>query len=401
MKSANLYIWFQLAVGICNRLTKEVCSEFQSIEDIYTCDDFSFLGKKREKYIEKLENKDVSQAFEIMKICEAKSIRVTGYYDQRYPDALRKIDTPPAVLYSIGNFIDINKVPCIAIVGTRKMTDYGKEITENIAYNCVKSGAVVVSGLAKGIDVCAHRGAIKGGGFTIAVLGNPIDEIYPKENEKAFKTLYDKGLVISEHYPKSPRTKADFPNRNRIISAISDAVVVTEAGEHSGALITANHAINQGVPVYAVPSAVGGENVGTNQLIKNGYPAITEANDVLSSLNLKYPEYLSIYEPSVTSKLRSYGNVITPTKKQVKKEEPKKQNKEEIIKIEPEIENKFATGSNSDRIISALRGCEILTADEICAKTGLPVSEVLIELTMMEIDGTVVTTAGGRYSLAK
>ena len=109
MKIANMYIWFQLAVGICNRLTGEIFSKFQSIEDVYNCKDFSFLGEKREKYIERLENKDISSAFEITKICQAKGIGITGYYDERFPQSLRNIDAPPAVLYSIGNFKDIQK----------------------------------------------------------------------------------------------------------------------------------------------------------------------------------------------------------------------------------------------------------------------------------------------------
>lgn len=402
MKNTILYIWFQLSVGICNRLTRDILHRFESITEVYNCDDFSFLGEKREKYIKRLENKDTADAFEIMKRCESKGIKVTGYYDELYPASLRDIDAPPAVLYSIGNFRDLNSNPCIAVVGTRKMSDYGKEIAERFAYTFAKSGAFVISGLAKGIDVSAHRGAVMADGYTVGVLGNPIDEIYPKENERAFKTLYERGLVLSELYPNAPRTRADFPNRNRIISAISDALVVAEAGEGSGALITAKHAISQGKPVYAVPGAIGAENAGTNHLIKTGVPVATEAGDVLMPLSLEYPEKIHVYEPSVTAKLRSYGNVsgkkpVRIPKKFVEPPKPEKTSKSESFEPLQEV----LSGSASDKISKVLSANGGMCADEICVRTGLTISQVMIELTLMEIDGIVAASAGGRYSVLK
>lgn len=311
MKDEILYIWFQQAVGIYSRLPSEIFPRFNSISEVYECDDFSFLGEKREKYITRLEAKNISPAFEVMKRCQTMGVGITGYYDELYPSSLRKIQNPPVALYSIGKFKNLNDVPCIAIVGTRKMTDYGRETAENFAYNFSKSGAVVVSGLAKGVDTAAHRGAVMADGYTVAVLGNPIGDIYPKENKKAFEKLYECGLVVSELYPGAPRTKADFPNRNRIISGISDVVVIAEAGANSGALITAKHALEQGKGIFAVPGSIGAENAGTNQLIKQGVPIATDPNDVLSSLSLEYPEKIHFYEPSVTANLRSYGTVIS------------------------------------------------------------------------------------------
>ena len=396
MKKETIYIWFQLQVGRCNRLTKEILSRFDNIFDLYNCDDFSFLGEKREKYIKKLETKDMSQAFEITKRCERIGARITGYYDELYPDSLRKIEDPPAVLYSIGDFRNLNDVPCVAIVGTRKMSDYGKNIAESFAYNFAKSGAYVVSGLAKGVDTAAHRGAVMADGFTVAVLGTPIGDIYPAENERAFKTLYERGLVISELFPGASKTRADFPNRNRIISGLSSAVVIAEAGEKSGALITAQHAISQSRMVFAVPGAIGAENMGTNRLIKNGVSVATEPYDVISQLIIEYPESIKVYEPSMTSALRSYGNVIKR-----EKEEPIQKTDFEIKEEkEPEIEIPD-DGSLSSVIKSLLLSEGTLTADEIVAKTGAPVSEIMTELTMLEICGEVVSNAGGRFSILK
>lgn len=402
MKTKVLYIWFQQAVGIYSRLAGDIFARFNSITEIYNCNDFSFLGNDKEKYIKRLQNKDTTLAFETMKKCESLGVRVTGYYDELYPSRLKNINSPPAVLYSIGNFKNLNDIPCIAIVGTRKMSDYGRETAEKFAYTFAKSGACVVSGLAKGVDTAAHRGAIMADGFTVAVLGNPIGEIYPRENEKAFETLYERGLVISELYPNAPRTRADFPNRNRIISGISDSVVIAEAGEHSGALITARHAISQGKHLYAVPGAIGAENAGTNALIKTGVPAATEPYDVLSSLSLVYPKTLRPYEPAVTENLRSYGNVVNKAKKVNRTETAKPTEKAEPAKETTDFANQETLSTdNAKRILMLLRGANPLTADEISARLGISVSDVMTELTLMEIDGSVISSAGGRYISSK
>ena len=416
MKKELLYIWLQQAVGLYSRLVSKVFTKFSNIEDIYNCDDFSFLGESKIKYIKRLENKDNSSAFEVLKRCESLGVQITGYYDELYPEGLRGIAMPPVALYSIGELRDLNKLPCVAIVGTRNMTDYGKRITEDFAYNFAKSGACVVSGLAKGIDTAAHRGAVMADGYTVGVLGNPIGDIYPKENVRAFETLYKRGLVISELYPGAPRTRADFPNRNRIISGISKAVVITEAGETSGALITARHATDQGRMVFAVPGAIGAANAGTNRLIKTGVSAATEPMDVLQRLVLLHPEGLDFYEPSKTERLRSYGNAVKDDPEPIKAEREEKPSREskkaekpifaEPIKQEPiaaphEEKEKTFSGALSDRIMTVLKGATPVSADEISARTGIPISDVMVELTFMEIDGRIIACPGGRFVSSK
>lgn len=412
MKKEILYIWLQLALGICNRLARELMIKFNDITEIYNCGDFSFLGEKRERYITRLENKDTSSAFEVMKRCHAIGAEITGYYDELFPDRLRLIDAPPIVLYSIGNRRNLNGVPCIAIVGTRKMTDYGKTTAEKFAYTFSKSGAVVVSGLAKGVDTAAHRGAVMAGGFTVAVLGNPIGEVYPRENEKAFMTLYKQGLVISEMYPKCPRTKADFPNRNRIISGLCDATVIAEAGDGSGALITARYALAQGRAVYAVPGDIGAENAGTNELIKKGIPIATEPYDVIAPLALEYPDKIRPYEPSLTANLRSYGHIRSNTASGGAKnqtERPKTPiaqnvggntapNEREIISPESAVHT--LSGGIGAGIKTILKSSDKpMTADELARALGLDAGTVLSELTLMEIDGSVISSAGARFLL--
>ncbi len=410
MKKQLLYIWLQQALGISSSLSREVLSRYDSIEAVHGSENYDFLGEKRGKYIMRLENKDTSSAYEVLKRCKALGVTVTGYYDEFYPDCLRKIDNPPVVLYSIGNLRKLDKIPCVGIVGTRKMTDYGREITERFAYTLAKSGVCIVSGLAKGIDTAAHRGAVMADGYTVAVLGNPIGDIYPKENVKAFETLYKRGLVISEMYPGAPRTKADFPNRNRIISGISDAVIVTEAGEGSGSLITARCAVKQGKKLFAVPGDIGAANAGTNTLIKTGVAIATDPRDILAPLLLEYPEATKPYEPSATEKLRSYGNAMPERHKAEGKEVEKATVKEKTVKQETKTSREEKkeqprdvaeidlSSALSQRILSALSGGKLLSADEICTAVKADISEVMIELTMLEISGEIGLSAGGRFS---
>ncbi len=407
MRDIILYAWLQSCIGTANRVASEILPRFGSIDELYQNEDFSFLGPEREKYIERLENKDTGEAFETAKRVRAVGAHVVGYYDKNYPSRLRGISDPPAALYVIGELRELSSVPCIAVVGARKMTEYGKNIAERFAYDFAKSGAAVISGLAKGIDTAAHRGAIAAGGYTVAVLGNPIGDVYPAENTAAFKTLYERGAVVSEMYPGCPRTRADFPNRNRIISGMCDVTVVAEAGEHSGALITAHHAVSQGRRVYAVPGAVGAANAGTNLLIKRGIPAATEPYDILGPLMLEYPRTVRVYEPSVTERLRTYGMGKPEAEKPHtgrggNAAESTTAHESAAPKVNAS-ERAPAPGREetlSEKIIAALNGGR-MTADELAAKTGTPVSEVMCELTIMEIDGSIISAAGNRYTVRK
>lgn len=202
--------------------------------------------------------------------------------DRCYPMQLKQIYDAPKKLYVRGNKEILGGFG-IAIVGCRDNTKYGEIITKNLAYNLAKNGVIIISGLAKGIDSFAHIGAIYAKGRTIAVLGNGIDSIYPKENEIiAQKIIEYGGAIISEYPIGSKIEKKNFPARNRIISGLSKGVIVVEAKEKSGSLITADFALEQGRDVYAVPGSITSSNsVGTNNLIKDGAIPVTSYEDVL------------------------------------------------------------------------------------------------------------------------
>lgn len=207
-----------------------------------------------------------------------------------YPALLKEISSPPKELYYLGNLPD-NK-PCVAIVGSRKYTPYGKAITEQLAGDLASCGITIISGLALGIDAIAHRTAIAAGGKTIAVMACGLNQIYPTSNRNLAKDiLRNGGGLISEYPTGMPPLKHNFPARNRIVTGLSLAVIITEAAAHSGALITANFALEQNRLVMAVPGNITqASSVGANNLIKAGATAVTEARDVLTALDFEVPQ---------------------------------------------------------------------------------------------------------------
>ncbi|QQG46108.1 MAG: DNA-protecting protein DprA [Candidatus Niyogibacteria bacterium] len=222
------------------------------------------------------------------RILEDAGIKSVFQSDENYPNLLPEIPHPPAILYYLG---DLNYAvqPTVAIVGTRRATRYGLETAENLAADLAASGILVVSGLALGVDSRAHRGALKGGGKTVAVLGSGLNYIYPLQNkELAANIIAQDGAVISEFPPAKAPEKWTFPQRNRIIAGLSRLVVVVEAPRKSGALITANLALDYNREVGAVPGEVGSINsFGTNALLKNGAAVIRSADDVLELLGME------------------------------------------------------------------------------------------------------------------
>lgn len=205
--------------------------------------------------------------------------------DIKYPEQLKNIYEPPKRLYVLGN-IEILHNTSIAIIGSRKFTEYGKNVALKLAKELSEKGIVIVSGLAKGIDSYAHIGTLNNKGKTIAVLGSGIKEIYPKENiELAKMIIRNGGCIISEYSPDTKPDKMNFPKRNRIISGLSKGVVIVEATEKSGALITADYALEQGRDVFAIPGDIFNKNyVGTNKLIQDGAKLITSYDDILNEI---------------------------------------------------------------------------------------------------------------------
>ena len=213
------------------------------------------------------------------------NIKIITLNDSYYPENLKKIYDKPIKIYARGNLKLLNS-KSIAIVGCRKCSNYGKDVALKMSYELAKSNITIISGLAKGIDKYSHIGALEAGGNTIAVLGHGLDMIYPYENyELSERIIQNNGLIITEYAIGTKPNKLTFPARNRIISGLSDGVVVVEAKNRSGALITADFALEQGKEVFAVPGNIYNCNSeGTNELIKQGACLITNIDDILNNI---------------------------------------------------------------------------------------------------------------------
>ena len=285
----TLWIWYSLCVGAATKSGPKGLRRM-SLTDIYRADAATLrrVGGFPEKMASRLADKDIDRAQEISDWCTDRQIRVIGLTDSAYPASLAEIENPPCVLYIRGKLPEFGEKPAFAVVGSRKRSDYGGHTAQTIAYELARQGFAVISGLARGIDTEAHKGAVKAGGYTVAVLGNGFDRCYPPENESMLEYIASAGTVISEYPPFSEITPSNFPVRNRIISALSSAVIVVEARQGSGALITAELARKQGRSVYSVPGLANSPwSKGSNELIRNGAKLISGARDVLEDFGFE------------------------------------------------------------------------------------------------------------------
>ena len=204
---------------------------------------------------------------------------------QEYPQKLNKIYAPPAKLYVLGDESILNK-PAIAIIGCRDASNYGKTVAFKFAYELAKKGIIVISGLARGIDIYSHLGAVKANSPTISVLGSGFEHIYPSEHKNYCKQILQTGgAIITEYEPKTKPNKMNFPARNRLISGLSNGVLVIEAKQKSGTLITVDYALDQGKDVFVIPGNItSNQSYGTNDLLKQGAKLVTNVEDILEEM---------------------------------------------------------------------------------------------------------------------
>ena len=293
-----------------------------------------------------------------MEKLERYGVEVLTYHDPGYPARLKEIYDYPPILYVRGTLLPEDEW-CLAVVGTRRATVYGRQITEEIVADLARSKITIASGLAKGIDSVAHRSALDAGGRSLAVFACGLDIVYPGENVNLARRIMQQGALISE-YPLGTKPKPEhFPRRNRILSGMSLGVLVTEAGKTSGALITANLALEQNREVLAVPGSIlSPASKGTNRLIQEGAKLVHDYTDILEELNL------------------------TAVAQQI-----------ELKEIIPE--------SDTEAQLLKQLSAEPIHIDEVCRSSGLPVSEVSSTLAMMELKGLVRSVGGMKYVLAR
>lgn len=294
-----------------------------------------------------------------MERLERLHVRALTLEDDGYPPSLRTIPDPPPVLFVRGELSLPGDEEGVAVVGTRRATAYGRAVAELLARDVALASATVVSGLAKGIDTVAHRACLDAGGRTVAVLGNGLDQVYPPENAGLARRIVDegRGAVVSEFPPGMPPDAANFPRRNRIIAGLSRATVVVEAGFRSGALITADFALEQGREVLAVPGSVlSPMSAGPNDLIKHGAAPVTEAADILRAI---HPDY----------ELQQANQLTLPT---------------------PDLSGEEAA------VLEAL-GADPKSIDEVARGLQTGVAEILATLTLLELKGLIRQVGAMRY----
>lgn len=285
----DIFYWLALSLtqGIGSIIFKRLLDHFKTPEAVFNAPSKELLkieglGEKVVNQIKKgPDHKRVEKELSILKELGGKIVTIK---DESYPSRLKDIYDPPPLLYIRG---EINKCDelAVAIVGSRRTSPYGRWITEKLSFELAQNGVTIISGLARGIDSVAHKGAISGGGRTIAVLGCGVDIIYPPENHNLFYQIEKHGAIVSEFPLGSPPEGGHFPRRNRIISGLSIGVVVVQASSESGSLITAGFALEQGREVFAVPGNVGVEGSrGTNKLIKEGAKLVESSEDILEEV---------------------------------------------------------------------------------------------------------------------
>ncbi len=284
--SERLYaIWLSLACTAGTQTFKKLLLEFSSPEEIYLADeeDISSAIGEKSRDLRALFDKSLDRANEILHFCTSKNVGILTYFDDEFPISLKNIKNPPVLLYYRGKLPDFNSEFFVSVVGTRHLTPYGRKNAFTISYDLSRAGAIVVSGMARGIDGVALAGAVAGGAPTVAVIGSGIDVCYPIEHKRLAKEITKCGCVMTEYAPGTRPERFNFPTRNRLISGLSSATLVIEGNEKSGALITARCAADQGRAVYALPGNVGNEtSAASNLLIKNGAKLFTSADDIVA-----------------------------------------------------------------------------------------------------------------------
>ena len=405
MAEIKYWLWLRNLHGLSNGACLQLLNYFGSPERIYYADEgeYAQVEKITKAQLAVLADKSLDRAENILEDCARLGIRIITMADAEYPERLRAIPDAPCLLYVKGTWPDFDSEAAVALIGTRKATPYGIRIGERLGYELAKGGAYVVSGLAAGGDAAGHRGALMAGKKTAAVLGGGIDVIYPAENRKLYADIEISGVLISE-YPPGTETKGHhFLERNRIISGLSEAVIVTEAALRSGTLNTVNHALEQGRDVYAVPGPVDAIfSQGCNRMLQEGAGVVTCGWDVLRELQLRFPGKI---DPKLFEIPPSVGRAIEvkapetkeePSAPPVKTENPFDKTTEiEYIEIK-KLKDRFT----DDQIQILLTLSERpMIVDDIAEETQIPVRRVLSALTFLEIEKVVNKESGNRYTL--
>lgn len=354
----NYYMmWLFRSLGLNLRRTYVLLEYFGSAIEIWNANEEMLLQING---ITKQTVHDLNKGKELVAVwireLELLGIKYISINDRHYPNLLREITDPPVGLYIKGELPE-NGSMMVSVIGARRCTEYGRNMAFKLSKDLAKEGIVIVSGMARGIDSMGHRGAIEAKGKTIAVLGFGHKNCYPAENRSLMEEIQKDGCLISEYPPDTEATKYNFPQRNRIIAGISQGLIVVEAGKKSGTLITVDFALDDGRTVMTLPANITSKaSEGTNELIKQGCPIVTCAEDVLFEIGA----------------------------------EQKKKQQQNEEKLEFNL-------SDEEKMVYELIGCEGVTLDYITKMLKMPIQDIQYILTMLELQAAIQKQPGDKY----
>ena len=434
------WIWLAEQCGYGSKYFTKLYSLYKDPMEVYNLqnDEVTQLGKKFSyNFKDKLCQRNLEKARAIYEYCKKSGIDVIPFGDKRYPERLRMIEDPPVVLYCLGKLPRFNEKLCVGVVGTRKMSRYGRAAAYKFSYELSSLGACVVSGLALGVDATAACGALEGGEPTAQILGCGVSVIYPKAHSRLRDEVIKRGALISEYPPLETPQKYYFPQRNRIISGLSQGVFVTECRKESGAMITAKLALSQGKQLFAFPGNVGEPTAeGPNELLRQGAFAAISVEDIVSH----YGFYVGLSESEIAEKLKSARENAIDVLDALKKysipdrcEENERINSAPLvgakydpkahIKTAPKVEQlkieelkaediaearevtsaptstamDYGLDEKTAKVFEAIPCNTPVSVDEIVCE-GLTVQEIVTALTMLEIWGYISSLPGGLYA---
>ena len=381
MNNEKYWVWLSLVLGTGTR-NDEILTAFPDPKKLYEASETDRMaaGVFTKRQFEKLSETKITDAERIIEICRKYGWQIVTPDSRIYPAGLRKLSDMPLALYVDGDISCLRGRVIIGVVGTRKPCYESIAIARKISSDLACAGAVVVSGGALGIDSAAHEGTLIAGGKTVCVLGCGLGTGYLMENEALRREISRNGAVVTEYPPMKPATKYTFPERNRIISGMSHGVLVVEAGEKSGSLITAKRAAEQSRDVYAIPGSILTTAYnGANALIRDGAKAVSGAKDILAAYAVIYPDRINL------DSIPDTPIVVEKTEEKKKKQTVTKQS---VQGLDPDC-----------AAVYALFGEDSLHPDEISAATGFPLSKVISLLMQLQMEDYIEIDGGKNYRL--
>ncbi len=442
MKDENglYWIWLSELCGPASKDFGKLAARYEDPFDLYrlTEEEIEQLDGIGKALKLRLCDKSLETAYSVLRYCKSNRVSIVGYGDPAYPARLRTLEDPPVLLYVLGKLPNMNNRLCIGMVGTRKISEYGRRSAYKISYELSAAGSVVVSGMALGVDGVAACGALAAEGQTVAVLGCGISVTYPKEHGRLMREIAKSGAVITEYPPYAKPIGHHFPKRNRIISGLCQGVLVVEGAMGSGALITAKTAIAQGRDLFALPGKIDESNSeGPNELIQNGAYVALSAEDMLRHYDFLYHDMIRYKAwnrakesmPDIDRVLRHYGvsaevlplsaeqaafreampvaegwkgeaSPVKISKKSTVSRAQKKEPDPEPIKEEPRTAATpeiLASLTEAERSVWEHMPPDKPISPDGIAADGLGIGELITALTMLEMKGLAESVPGGMY----